>query len=557
MGVMKKILILIFITITSFVVIPSNIDNNKTIFFVNKYKQLPADELLRIADIFSANNINDSALMCYSIVYNSYVNDKDTTNQRILYNALNRAGLIYLDACSYNSAFDLLLRSLNVAKTIGDTGLIGQTYVNIGNVYYFLKDYELAKKYYRLAVREQGGNYHLCAGWSNLGSVLCEENMIDSALYFYSLVRQVKNKYSDSTLYSYLNNMGYIHQKNKEYDSAEYYYRYSLRNVNSFGDGSCGNSEEHLAKYLSNMAALNLDKKRLDTAEYYLIRSTNIAKRFNLNKILLDNYKYYSQLEEAKGNFKSSLMYYKQYKLIEDSIFNINQYSKINKLQFIDDMSKIDVQIKELNIEREANRRTIGIQKKLQLISILILLVVIAFFVMLYFKNKTLNSAYNKLVEKSLERDKYDRLSEGLQRFDNKLIDESELINDLKYYSSNLKDDAKSNLTYHILSVMSDSKIFCNPDFSLDTLSEIVGSNTTYVSQIINEKFDKNFRCFLNEYRIKEACKMLSNNDNRKYTIEAIATLVGFKSKGSFNPIFKEIIGVTPSFYIKSLKKQR
>jgi len=65
-----------------------------------------------------------------------------------------------------------------------------------------------------------------------------------------------------------------------------------------------------------------------------------------------------------------------------------------------------------------------------------------------------------------------------------------------------------------------------------------------------------NFRSFLNGYRIKEAQRLFSLSDNEKYTIEFVARQVGFKSRSGFYYAFKDITGVSPNFYSKSLKEQ-
>ena len=60
---------------------------------------------------------------------------------------------------------------------------------------------------------------------------------------------------------------------------------------------------------------------------------------------------------------------------------------------------------------------------------------------------------------------------------------------------------------------MSDVNVFCDPEFSLPILARLAQSNTNYVSQTINSKLNKNFRTFVNEYRIKEAMARMKNND--------------------------------------------
>jgi len=68
--------------------------------------------------------------------------------------------------------------------------------------------------------------------------------------------------------------------------------------------------------------------------------------------------------------------------------------------------------------------------------------------------------------------------------------------------------------------------------------------------------FGQSFSALLNEYRIKEARKILSASPNFKYTIESVARMVGYKSKTAFNNAFKKYVGVTPSFYLNYIKNE-
>ena len=85
---------------------------------------------------------------------------------------------------------------------------------------------------------------------------------------------------------------------------------------------------------------------------------------------------------------------------------------------------------------------------------------------------------------------------------------------------------------------------------NLQTLAEIVESNTTYVSHVINANYNKNFKTLLNELRIREACHKLADRDHyANYTMQAIYLEVGYKNAASFIRAFKKVYGMTPSEY--------
>jgi YesN/AraC family two-component response regulator len=94
-----------------------------------------------------------------------------------------------------------------------------------------------------------------------------------------------------------------------------------------------------------------------------------------------------------------------------------------------------------------------------------------------------------------------------------------------------------------------------NQNISLTSLSEILNTNTTYLSAIINHHYGMNFKSLMHKYRIEEARKLLISNDSVNYSLEGIAFKVGYKSRSIFHQSFKEITGVTPAVYSRTFKK--
>ena len=96
-------------------------------------------------------------------------------------------------------------------------------------------------------------------------------------------------------------------------------------------------------------------------------------------------------------------------------------------------------------------------------------------------------------------------------------------------------------------------KIFIDKNLNIRDLSVELNTNRTTLSRIINTKFNTNFNNFINEYRIKEACKLYEANIHKTLTNKAIANKIGFNSESTFYTAFKKFCGVTPSVYIKNI----
>ena len=120
-----------------------------------------------------------------------------------------------------------------------------------------------------------------------------------------------------------------------------------------------------------------------------------------------------------------------------------------------------------------------------------------------------------------------------------------------------LSDMHRAELLDNIRNVMESTDEFCSPDFSIERLAQLVDSNSRYVSEAINDGYGKNFRTFLNEYRIREAMRRLADSERfGGFTIKAIAESVGYKSQANFITVFTKTTGMKPSMYQKISKER-
>ena len=133
-----------------------------------------------------------------------------------------------------------------------------------------------------------------------------------------------------------------------------------------------------------------------------------------------------------------------------------------------------------------------------------------------------------------------------------------ERIKELERKVSTLEEENKQRLLNKILDVMYNNEEIYSHEFSLQRLSELVGAPYKHVSQVINEIYKINFNNMLNEFRVREACRRLAEDENyTNYTIEAIAESIGFKSRSNFISTFKKLTGITPSEYKRIATKQQ
>ena len=119
-----------------------------------------------------------------------------------------------------------------------------------------------------------------------------------------------------------------------------------------------------------------------------------------------------------------------------------------------------------------------------------------------------------------------------------------------KYEKSALSDRHIDRIEQNIHKVMLEQKLYLNPNLSLADLSKAVAEPANYVSQTLNGRLGETFFDFINALRIKDALKLISEQEK---TILDIAYEVGFNSRSSFYKAFKRETGLTPTAYKQSL----
>lgn len=118
-------------------------------------------------------------------------------------------------------------------------------------------------------------------------------------------------------------------------------------------------------------------------------------------------------------------------------------------------------------------------------------------------------------------------------------------------YRSLIRAELADELFDKILNIIIIEKRYRDKDFSAKELAKMLGTNTRYISAVINSRFNTNFSCLINEYRVKEALHRLTDKRYTDLTIEEIGTMVGFANRQSFYASFYRIMGETPNGYRK------
>ena len=98
---------------------------------------------------------------------------------------------------------------------------------------------------------------------------------------------------------------------------------------------------------------------------------------------------------------------------------------------------------------------------------------------------------------------------------------------------------------------MENEKVYVDANISLQSLAEKMSIAPHQLSQVLNERLDRNFSDFINFNRIEEAKRILKSPQGAQQKIDTVAFQVGFNTTVAFYRAFKKYTNITPTQYKK------
>jgi AraC-like DNA-binding protein len=125
-------------------------------------------------------------------------------------------------------------------------------------------------------------------------------------------------------------------------------------------------------------------------------------------------------------------------------------------------------------------------------------------------------------------------------------------IKESKYENSCLCEELKDDLLKRLIVLMEEQEPYLKSNLKIEDLAAMLNTNSKYLSQIINEHYNKNFANYLNGYRCNKVIKLFDDPSYGDYSLDGIAETCGFHSRSSFVAAFKKTTGQLPSVYRNS-----
>lgn len=547
----KKLLCaILFMLLASVTMLGANAYN------VNQYNQwvkISTEELMRRGQDYLHNKgWADSAMVCYSIVADrAQHNGLDSKEMYHIARALNNIGYIYAAYYyDYQKAYENVKRSMELSRQYGFNNNLAYVYMNMASILdsrnRLVSDETLSTEVldntrlaFDVAVKSGEWNVAVTSIYNMLDMI---HDKGEAELIAPDLVRFKGLQLSDSVEMWQCTRM--FCQATEAFQDGQYqqalnYYDKML----SEAQNVTTNRQQCIIKAMQQKAAVLAVMHRYEEAISCLQQVKQIAINHGMQSELIDNYKAMAQVYVGMGNRQMAEQLDYKYLKARDEFIHKSHAEMLEKLRFLDEMSRVNEQVAQIQAKHERAHQ-------LLLMVCLITAIILIALLLLVRSNIKQRNYIRHLYEKNVQ---LLDVKVAADQPASHAVDKQE--ESAPKYQSQLDQESKDRLFERINHVMDDITIICKPDFSLQQLATLVGSNYKYVSQVVNERYGKSFKQVLNEQRVREACRMF--NDTERYgnlTIEAIAANLGFNSRSNFTVTFKRITGISPSDFMKMAK---
>lgn len=117
------------------------------------------------------------------------------------------------------------------------------------------------------------------------------------------------------------------------------------------------------------------------------------------------------------------------------------------------------------------------------------------------------------------------------------------------HYRSLVNPKLMDELKEKINRIIVMEKKYKDKDYSAKKLAEELGTNTRYISAVVNVRFHMNYTSIINKFRIEEAMAILVDRRYQKLRMQEVSDMVGFSNRQSFYAAFFKQMNMTPREY--------
>lgn len=297
-----------------------------------------------------------------------------------------------------------------------------------------------------------------------------------------------------------------------------------------------------MALTYNGLAKAYLEEGNMGQSKIFLAKVQKMARETDFPQLK-------SEVYETERNFYAKNGQHNAYNASQKKLDSINDKIEAKGVAFINNSYR--------KMENKAiSDKVVGDQQKLLIVVCIIIFIMVVAYMMIrhrnqrreferfkkkYFSNRDESLHQTREAEKNIN---YSRI-----KIHTKVAEELAAKPDL------MTSDTVQRLKQ--LEEFEKSDLFLHSNISLSMLAAKFGTNTKYLSHIINTYRKKDFNNYINSLRIRYITQKLTTSGRyRQYKISALAEECGFSSQAKFSTIFKNETSFSPTAFLRFIEKE-
>ena len=444
----------------------------------------------------------------------------------------NNRAVSYQKRAQYDSAMTCLQRAMRIAEKQGESGAIADALTSMGHIREHMRDDEQADSLFQLAdsIYTLTNDVRKRIDIKNDRIITLNRlGLYDKALAISLEAERLADSLGDTKALSVIyNNRGNIYFEWKDYSRALDMTHRSLEQMELTGD-TVG-----IISSLNSSASIHIETKDYAEAIRESMRALQLSDEKHVLIYLQDIYENIATACIRSGDFRAGVEYLEKRNALKDSVFTREKYAVIEEVKTRYETEKQQQRLQIAMLRLKKNRQGIF---AMAAFSVLISIA----FVYVYTEQRRKLQQYILIA----------RQGERVEELTEQTLAPQCNSDQSERSATGLSEEKSKELLRALRDCMEERMLYKKPSLTLEALAEVVGTNRSYLSILINSRMKKGFTEYVNFYRIREGKRLLKETDSKIITI---SQEVGYGSPQSFYTAFRNATQLTPAQYRKAMR---
>ncbi len=287
---------------------------------------------------------------------------KSKENPQLLASLYNQLGEVYEELGQHDVALKYYFDALKIYEPIGVKYDLARLYSEVGWIYKNQLNFPHAEEYMQksLKIRQEiQDDQGISHSYNVMGVLYFQEGKYDKAIELLEKSLTIRRKIGHNEgISACIFNIALVYEEQEKFDKAlEYHFR-ALEI-----DEKIANNKQSLSISYNQIGQVHTKSGNFAEALKYLTKANDLSKETGSKILIMNNYLFFAEFYEAKGDYKNALDFHKRYATLNDSIYSDGNALKLAEMQALYQVEQKNQEIELLNQNKEIQNNQLQLQR--------------------------------------------------------------------------------------------------------------------------------------------------------------------------------------------------